>query len=188
MSIIKSNCQVSIIVPVYNAELYLNDCIQSIINQTYKNIEVILINDGSTDTSGFICDDFANIDSRIKVIHQSNSGPSISRNIGIQLAQGKYIQFVDSDDTIDSIMTEKLVESINEESQLVLSGYKNVQVNEDNARTLQIVSPGVQGILSNKEFLMHFGMFFEQSFINPLWNKLYITDIIKKKIFNLLII
>lgn len=170
---------VSIIVPVYNAELYLNDCIQSIRNQSYKNIEIILINDGSTDTSGVICNESASKDSRIKVIHQSNSGPSISRNIGIEKAQGKYIQFVDSDDTIDSAMTEKLVKSINEESQLVLSGFKISQVNEDNTRTLQVVTPGVQGILNNKQFLVNFGIFFEQFFINSPCNKLYITDIIK---------
>ena len=97
------------------------------------------------------------------------------------MAQGKYIQFVDSDDTIDSIMTEKLVDSINVESQLVLSGYKTVQVKEDNTITIQTVIPGVQGILSNKEFLMDFGMFFEQSFINPLWKEVIYYRYHKKK-------
>lgn len=175
-----SNNQVSIIVPVYNTENYLNDCIQSIRNQTYENIEVILINDGSTDTSGVICDEFADKDSRIKVSHQNNSGPSISRNKGIELAQGKYIQFIDSDDTIDSTMTERLVESINKEIQLVLSGYKTVHLNEDNNTTIQNVTPGVQGILSNEEFIKDFGLFFEQFFINSPCNKLYMSEIIKK--------
>ncbi|PZX05945.1 glycosyltransferase EpsJ [Psychrobacillus insolitus] len=175
-----SNVQVSVIIPVYNAELYLSDCIQSIRNQTYKNIEVILINDGSTDNSGVICDEFASKDSRIKVSHQNNSGPSIARNRGIELAQGKYIQFVDSDDTIELMMTEILVESMNKDSQLVLSGYKATHINDDNNRILQNVTPGVHGILNNKEFLRDFGVLFEQSVIIQLWNKLYITEIIKK--------
>ncbi|WP_313114934.1 glycosyltransferase family 2 protein [Aequorivita sediminis] len=89
---------VSIIVPVYNTETYLRDCLNSIINQSYSNIEIILINDGSTDASGKICDEYAVRDDRVVVFHQQNSGPSVARNLGLDKAKGKYFAFIDSDD------------------------------------------------------------------------------------------
>lgn len=92
--------KVSLIVPVYNVALYLRKCLNSLINQTLKEIEVIIINDGSTDNSGKIVDEYAKKDSRVKVIHQENQGLSFARNQGIKLAKGKYIAFVDSDDWV----------------------------------------------------------------------------------------
>ena len=92
---------ISIIVPVYNVEDYLPECIESIINQTYKNIEIILVDDGSTDRSGIICDYYAKKDQRIIVIHKKNTGVANSRNIGIDIAKGDYIFFVVSDDMLD---------------------------------------------------------------------------------------
>ena len=100
------NPKVSIIVPIYNSEKYMNKCIESILNQTLTEIEIILVNDGSTDNSGKIIDNYAKKDNRIKVIHQQNSGPSVARNKGISTAKGKYIGFVDSDDYIESTMYE----------------------------------------------------------------------------------
>ena len=91
---------VSIVVPVYNVEDYLEDCIKSILSQTYDNIEILLIDDGSEDSSGVICDKYANADARIKVVHKVNGGLSSARNKGIDVATGKYITFVDSDDII----------------------------------------------------------------------------------------
>ena len=99
---------ISIIVPVYNVEKYLERCVNSIINQTYKNIEIILVNDGSTDNSGNICDKFGKKDSRIKIIHKSNGGLSDARNAGLKIAKGEYIGFVDSDDYIKEDMFETL--------------------------------------------------------------------------------
>ncbi len=90
----------SVIVPVYNAEKWLNRCIDSILGQSYKNFELILINDGSRDASGEICDDYAKKDKRITVIHKSNAGVSEARNTGIEVAQGDYIIFIDSDDAV----------------------------------------------------------------------------------------
>lgn len=90
--------KVSIIVPVYNVELYVEECLESLVNQTYKNIEIILIDDGSTDASGAICDNYSAKDERVKVIHQANGGLSSARNAGIEVASGKYLIFVDSDD------------------------------------------------------------------------------------------
>lgn len=99
---------ISIIVPVYNAEAYIKRCIESILNQTYKNIEIILINDGSIDKSGDICETYANVDNRIIVRHTENKGVSSARNLGISIANGKYIAFVDADDFVSPIMYENL--------------------------------------------------------------------------------
>ena len=99
---------ISIVVPIYNVEKYLEKCINSIIIQTYKNIEIILVNDGSTDSSGKICDIYLKKDKRIKVIHKKNGGLSDARNVGIENAKGKYIAFIDSDDFIDSDFIEIL--------------------------------------------------------------------------------
>ena len=92
---------ISVIVPVYNVENYLKRCLDSIINQTYQNIEIILIDDGSTDNSGNLCEDYKKIDNRIKVVHKTNGGLSDARNTGIKKAKGKYITFVDSDDYVE---------------------------------------------------------------------------------------
>lgn len=100
--------QISIIVPVYNVELYLEKCIDSILNQIFKDFELILVDDGSTDSSGKICDEYALKDRRVKVIHKKNGGQSSARNTGIDIAQGNYIGFVDSDDWIEPDMYEVL--------------------------------------------------------------------------------
>ena len=99
---------ISIIVPIYNVGKYLPKCIESILNQTFKNFELILVNDGSTDNSGVVCDDYAKKDTRIKIIHKSNGGVSSARNAGLYVAKGEYIGFVDPDDYIDKNMYEKL--------------------------------------------------------------------------------
>lgn len=92
---------ISIIVPVFNCEKYLDRCLQSILNQTYKNIEIILVDDGSTDSSGRICDEYSKRDSRIRVFHKKNGGQSSARNVGLDNAKGEFIGFVDSDDWIE---------------------------------------------------------------------------------------
>jgi glycosyltransferase involved in cell wall biosynthesis len=109
------NGLVSIIVPVYNTERYLSQCIESIIQQSYSNIEILLINDGSTDSSASICDLFSKTDSRIKVIHQKNQGVSVARNKGIEESSGSWIIFVDSDDWIDLCFCEVFLKKALEE-------------------------------------------------------------------------
>lgn len=99
---------ISIIVPVYNAEKYLHRCIDSILAQTFYNFELLLINDGSRDNSGIICDEYANEDSRVRVFHSENLGVSAARNIGLKNAYGEWIAFIDSDDWISLTMYEKL--------------------------------------------------------------------------------
>ena len=107
---------ISIIVPVYKVEQYLEKCVNSISAQTYSNLEIILVDDGSPDKCGDICDSLAKKDNRIKVIHKPNGGLSSARNAGIDIASGQYIGFVDSDDSIEPYMYEKLLELIKHDS------------------------------------------------------------------------
>lgn len=108
------NPLISVIVPVYNVENYLDRCIESIVNQTYKNLEIILIDDGSTDCSGMKCDDWGRKDHRIIIIHTSNGGQARARNKGLRIAKGSLIGFVDSDDYIDLKMFESMQKILNE--------------------------------------------------------------------------
>jgi len=103
---------VSIVVPVYNVEAYLHQCVDSVLAQTYTDLELILVNDGSKDTSPAICDEYAKLDSRVKVIHKVNGGVSAARNTGIDSATGKYIAFCDSDDYLEPRWVEELVGAI----------------------------------------------------------------------------
>lgn len=102
---------ISVIVPVYNVKKYINRCVDSIIHQSYKNLEIILVDDGSTDGSGFLCDNYKQVDSRIKVIHKENGGLSDARNAGLEIAVGKYVTFVDSDDWIRKDYAKLLLEA-----------------------------------------------------------------------------
>lgn len=115
---------VSIIVPIYNVSSYLRECIESIINQNYKNLQIILVDDGSTDESGLICDEYKNVDNRIEVIHQNNMGLVGARKSGLERAIGEYIGFVDGDDYIDENMYGCLLEYIlKEKADMVHTGY-----------------------------------------------------------------
>jgi glycosyltransferase involved in cell wall biosynthesis len=115
---------VSVIVPIYKVEKYLNRCVDSIIQQSYSNLEIILVNDGSPDNCGVICDDYAMIDERIRVIHKENGGLSDARNSGIDISQGRYITFIDSDDFIQSDYVKKMIDIvINEECDIVQSEF-----------------------------------------------------------------
>lgn len=118
----------SVIVPVYNVELYISKCISSIITQTFNDIELLLIDDGSTDRSGYICDEYARNNSCIRVFHQLNNGVSSARNIGIDNARGKWITFVDSDDWVIPEFVEKIKEFVNSDYDIISFGchyYKN---------------------------------------------------------------
>lgn len=123
MAIQKEGPLISITVPVYNTEKYLNDCIESILAQTYQNLEIILVDDGSTDRSGIICDEYQKRDARIQVIHKKNGGNTSARKAGVERASGDYIGFVDSDDWINKEMYEVLMRAIKaEDADLVMSG------------------------------------------------------------------
>lgn len=103
---------VTVVVPVYNVEKYLKESLYSVINQSYRNLDIILVDDGSTDSSGSICDSFASQDSRIRVVHKENGGLSEARNTAIQIAKGRYITFIDSDDIVSKNMIDYLWRTI----------------------------------------------------------------------------
>lgn len=118
---------VSIIVPVYNVEPYIDECLDSLVNQTYKNIEIILVDDGSTDNSGKICDDYRDRYSNIKVIHKQNQGLGMARNTGLDCVSGEFVYFFDSDDYVETDEIEYLLNKIIENDvDVCLTGYKSV--------------------------------------------------------------
>lgn len=108
--------KISVIIPVYDVQDYLADCLESVINQTYTNLEIILVDDGSTDKSGVICDEYSKKDGRIKVVHKSNGGLSSARNSGLNVFSGEYFSFVDSDDVIDEKYIQTLYENAKREN------------------------------------------------------------------------
>lgn len=122
--------EISVIVPVYNVEKYLDKCIQSILDQSFKNFELILIDDGSFDSSGLICDKYLNLDNRVIVRHQVNKGQSAARNVGLDCACGKYITFIDSDDWVEPQYLEFLYNKINNvKVDIVRGAFKQIGVN-----------------------------------------------------------
>lgn len=127
---------VSIIVPIYNVEKYLRECVDSIIGQTYTNLEIILVDDGSPDRCPEICDEYAKQDNRIKVIHKPNGGLSDARNAGIEIAKGEYLSFVDSDDVIHCQMIEVLMKPILEDDNIKISACGNVKFQDGETITI----------------------------------------------------
>lgn len=164
---------VSIIIPIFNAQESLHNCIESILDQTYKNIEVILVNDGSTDDSKSICDYYAKSNKRIKVFHQKNAGPSSARNRGIEYATGDYIQFVDADDYLKPTMTETLVQAMIQDIQLVICGYQSIHFS-----TLRKYIPSITGIYQKTDFMQYIGELYKDILLPSPCNKLYDTALI----------
>lgn len=168
--------KISVIVPCYKVEEYLPQCIDSIIGQTYKNLEIILVDDGSPDKCPLICDEYAQKDSRIKVIHKENGGLSSARNAGLDIATGDYIAFVDSDDWLELDMYETLYNLINNYNVDIavcdivkFSNDVNVKDGDDGEDVLVITSP--------KDAFMH--QFYEKPCIRfEVWNKLFRREIV----------
>jgi glycosyltransferase involved in cell wall biosynthesis len=131
--------KISVVIPVYNVEKYLHRCVESILNQTFQDFEIILINDGSKDNSGQICDDYAQKDKRIKVIHKKNARVSAARNDGIKIAKGKYLSFIDSDDWIEPEMYQEMVYKAEELNlDFIMCDYKKKSNNYEDKRTQPI--------------------------------------------------
>lgn len=166
--------KVSVIVPIYNVEEYLVRCVKSIQNQTLRDIEIILVDDGATDRSGYMCDEMARYDERIKVIHKKNGGLSDARNAGIDVAKGDFVFFVDSDDWIDEDTLELLYKiAIDENADIVECSYRNVfidYVDNETANTGEM-------IIGDSVFALK-GQMSWKYFKSVAWNKLY-----HKKIF-----
>lgn len=163
---------VSIIVPVFNAEDKLEKCIKSILNQSYGDIELILINDGSKDSSGKICEKYAEQDRRVRYIDQQNKGASATRNEGISLASGEYIQFVDSDDYIEKRMTEQMVKRMQDTgADMVMCGYTEFFPEYKDIRL-----PEIDKTIKMTEIGKEYPNIFERFLLNSPCNKLYKKD------------
>ena len=164
--------KISVVIPVFNTSKYLSKCIDSVINQTYSNIEIILVNDGSTDNSGDICDEYARSDNRILVIHKKNGGLSSARNAGIERASGEFIGFIDSDDYIDNRMYELLYLALSE-SKGTIAQIGRDEVGEDGEALERVCRPfGEKVKIPSEKFLeellMHRG---DSSFCTKLMKK-----------------
>lgn len=169
--------KVSIIIPVYNAEKYLRHCIDSVLGQEYRDFELLLVNDGSTDTSGAICEEYSRKDPRVRVTHKENTGVSDTRNLAISQARGKYLQFVDSDDWLTSDATRLLVKAAEENGcDLVISDFYRV-VGERVSHKGDIETDGV---MSREEFAAHMMEDPADFYYGVLWNKLYRREIVEK--------
>ncbi len=168
--------KISVVVPVFNVELFLSDCIDSIINQTYKNLEIIIIDDGSTDTSSMISDNYAIRDNRIKVIHQKNRGLSEARNVGVKLATGDFVSFVDSDDRLHAYFYQKLLPILLENNlDIVECGFKKFRDASDIEN--EIVSSNTKieifNTLHSLELLM------KEYCTQTVWNKIYRIEVLQ---------
>ncbi len=169
---------VSIIVPIYNAEKYLQRCLRSIQLQSYKDIEVIMIDDGSHDHSGKIMDAFAAGDSRFIAIHKENGGVSSCRNMGMQIAAGEYFQFVDSDDWIPADSTKNLVEAMERDgSDMVIADFKRVI--RHHVSTKGHIDR--TGFLTRTEFASYMMQAPANFYYGVMWNKLYRAEIIRNQ-------
>lgn len=169
------NPLISVIVPIYNVEKYLARCVDSIVNQTYKNLEIILVDDGSPDRCPQMCDDYAEKDSRIKVVHKKNGGLSDARNAGIAVATGEYISFIDSDDYVSDDFFECLLDVMNKENSDIAE-CSVVKFYEDNrfdefSDDLSVKTYDTQDAMS--------ALIAENPFHQHVWNKLYKTELVK---------
>ena len=180
---------VSIIVPIYNAQDHIARCVESIRRQTYQNLEILLLNDGSQDVSLEVCKMYANVDPRIVLIDKANSGVAATRNMGLREAGGKYLQFVDADDTIQPYATELLVQRAEESgADLVIAHYNRITPPRPRAeddprpeRPTKVQTYGflMEGPMTKEEFAA--GLMQEPAsfYYGVMWNKLYRADIVR---------
>lgn len=163
---------VSVIVPIYGVEDYLSKCVDSIINQTYKNLEIILVDDGGKDKCPEICDEYAGKDSRIKVIHKKNGGLSDARNAGIAIAKGEYFVFIDSDDWVETTMVERLLDACKKYNvKLAACGRYITDGTVINGTAYE----GTEGVYSSEEALNE--ILSGKSLDVAAWDKIYVRDL-----------
>lgn len=168
---------ISLVIPVYKVEKYLHKCVDSILAQTYKNLEIILVDDGSPDNCGKICDEYAAKDSRIKVIHQPNGGLSVARNAGLDIATGDYIGFVDSDDYIAPEMFEKLYFALTENSaDISICNYDYV---DSLYQTMNVYSPVENRLYNSAEIIECLFSEYYCYFVT-VWNRLYKAEVFSR--------
>lgn len=168
------NQLISIIVPVYKVEPYLRKCVDSILAQTYRNLEIILVDDGSPDNCGAICDEYAGKDSRVKVIHKENGGLSDARNAGMEIMSGKYVAFVDSDDWIEPQMYQRLLELMEHyEAEMAFAGVADEVLQDGAVHTVKTSNYGNTPFAEDKIAAMR--RYFLGSW--AAWDKLYRADL-----------
>ena len=161
---------ISVIVPCYNVEEYLPKCIESILNQTYRNLEILLVDDGSPDNCGRICDEYAAKDSRIRIIHKKNGGLSDARNAALDVMTGEYVTFIDSDDYVSDDYVEYLYKIIKESGvKLSVSSYQTFV--DDSSAEICTNNPLFVKIVHTNDALT--GMFYQQIFDTSAWAKMY---------------
>lgn len=178
----------SIIVPIYKTEIYLRQCVDSILAQTFKDFEVILVDDGSPDNCSIICDEYAMQDKRIKVIHKENEGLVSARKAGLRTSKGRYIGFVDSDDWIEKEMYSLLCEAAKKyEADIVtcdaLKSFPDKEIKYEN-----MIEPGLYNINNIKNniypFMLYLGTFYKFGILPVVWNKIFKAEIIKNNQYN----
>ena len=174
--------KISAIMPVYNVEKYIGKCIESLQKQTLAEFELIAVDDGSPDTSGKICDEYAALDQRIKVIHKENGGAPSARNAAMEIARGKYLYFMDSDDWAEETMLEDMYNAAEaNEAQLVISGYYIDTYYSDTECYSQEQSFPTTVFSSREDFRRNAYKLFDLNLLYTPWNKLFLREYIEKK-------
>lgn len=168
---------ISVIVPVYNVSAYLDRCMQSLVGQTYRNLEIILVDDGSTDNSGQLCDLWAEKDSRIRVIHRKNNGLSQARNTGLDAATGEYITFVDSDDILSPHLCQVLYDSIRECAEIAICDAEHVFPEKPYEFSVSQTTQVLTAEMAIRQ------LWYQQNFLPSAWGKLYRRELFEGKQF-----
>lgn len=184
-----SKCEslISVIIPVYNVAPYLERCMQHVLTQTYSNLEIILVDDGSTDGSGDMCESYSKKDARVKVIHQTNRGLSVARNSGTKASSGQYISFIDPDDEVDECFIEYLYQAI-KKCEVPLAMCTNIQINEIDHFTTHGF-PCERAVGAQEPYFTISALDYVENFIDrkkssvAAWNRLYSAELAKKVLF-----
>jgi len=173
------NSLISVIVPVYNVEQYIKKCIDSLVNQTYRNLEIILVDDGSTDSSGQICSQYALLYQNVFCYHKSNGGLSEARNFGLSKARGEFIGFIDSDDYVDELFYETLLNDIYlHDADIATVGFQMIYSNDEK---IEKKIGRKTEVMTSEEAIPY--LFNNKKFCNFAWNKLYKRELFNKVIF-----
>lgn len=175
------NMKISVIIPVYNTEKYVRKCIKSVISQSYKNLEIIVIDDGSTDNSLNICQEMAMTDTRISIYHQENGGVSVARNMGLTYATGEWVSFIDSDDYLDTDFYETLIKAVSFDVSIICCGVRSIDEDGREVRHLQYNAiPKEEGVISGPDIWKHFLHPSKRFLYWSPWDKLLRTSLAKK--------
>lgn len=171
----------SVVMPVYNAEKRLEIAVGSVLSQTWRELELILVDDGSKDASGLICDRIAASDPRVTVVHQSNAGVSVARNRGMEECRGDHIAFIDADDTIDSLTYEQAMRSLMEKPvDIYMFGMSFDYYDKDRLVRQNIMSFNRELVIKSSEIGKYFFELYDCNYLTPVWNKLYRTAVLKQ--------